>query len=187
MRRLAWYLLNRLFRWIDLAYCRLHGLRPVGPLLYIQPQSYDGPPRRLQDATVIEPGDPVAVLHFNNSGLQQAQQARNSRHGGFVFARLLVSALQSLAEQVRKDPALQQLAGFHGVTWIPPHGARIGFEAQPLPDSWRTRLQGLYFRILLYAFSPATARRVGGRLQPHVFWLSRQQLLEHFADGKAPR
>lgn len=187
MRKLGWRLLNRLFRLIEAVYCRVHRLQPVGPLLYLQPQTYRGPARRLDDATQLEPGDPVAVIHFNNSGLQQAQMERRSSHGGFVFARLLITALQSLANEVQRDPQLRTVAGFHGVTWIPPHGRRIGFEARPLPRTWRTRLLGLYFRILLYAFNPATAQRLRGRLQPHEFWLSRDQLLENFAGGKSPR
>jgi hypothetical protein len=187
MKRLGWHALNRLFRLIDRVYCRVHRLQAVGPLLYIQPQTYRGPSRRLDDATVIAPGDRVAVLHFNNRNLQQAQQAAPRGQGGFVFARLLISALQTLAEQVREDPGLQPIAGFHGITWIPPHGRKIGFEARPLPPTWRTRVQAWYLGWLLYAFNPATARRLKGRLQPHAFWLSRQQLLTHFANGRRPR
>ncbi len=187
MKRAGWYLLNRLFWVIERIYCRLHRLRPVGPWLYIQPQTYRGPPRRLEDATLIEPGDSVAVLHFNNSNLQQAQQAAGRGPGGFLFARLMIRALQSLAEQVQNDPALQSITGFHGITWIPPHGRKVGFEARPLPPTWRTRVRAWYFRVLLFAFSPATARRIQGRLQPHAFWLSRAQLLRHFANGRRPR
>ncbi|RFA28507.1 hypothetical protein CAI21_11570 [Alkalilimnicola ehrlichii] len=183
----AWRVLNAAFRGIERVYCRFHRLEPVGSLIFIQRQRYRGPAKELVGGVRLEPGVPVAELHFNNSALSREQAARGRSHGGFVFARLLVTALQTLADKVQHDPELQNVAGFHGVTWIPPHGRKVGFEAEPLPLTWRARLRGAYLRVLLYAFNPATARRVGKRLQPYEFWLSREQLLEHFADGRKPR
>jgi hypothetical protein len=188
MKRLLWYPAHGLFRGLEALYQRAYKLQPVGPLLYVQEKPYRGPVRRLEGGGSLQPGDPIGIIHFNNTALQRAQRERGGPHGGFVFARLLVSALQSLAERVETDPALQRLPAFHGVTWIPPHGRRVGFEAQPLPDTWRNRLLALYFRMLLFAFNPQAARRERGRpLQAHEWWLSREQLQDKFGHGRRPR
>jgi hypothetical protein len=184
--RLFWYPANLLFRALERIYQRMFRLRPVGSLLYIQPGRYRGPAREL-GRTRLEPGDPIGVIHFNNQVLQRAQAARNARHRGFIFARLLIEGLQTLAERVQHDPELRAVHGFHGITWIPPHGSRVGFVAEPLPDTWRTRWLSLYFRMLLFAFNPATAAAVGDQLRPYEWWLSRDDLLQNFGDGKAPR
>jgi hypothetical protein len=181
-----WYPANLLFRALEFGYRHALRLRPVGTLLFIQPTRYRGPARALGD-TRLEPGDAIGVIHFNNQALERAQSVRNARHGGFVFARLLIEALQLLAERVREDPELAAVNGFHGITWIPPHGRKVGFVAEPLPDTWRTRWLSFYFRMLLFAFNPSTAATMGKQLRPYEWWLSRDDLLAYFGDGKAPR
>ncbi len=184
IRQLLWYPVNWTLGVVDFFYRRLMHLQPVGPLLYIKPLRYAGPARKLASGQVLLPGDPVGELHFNNTGLAEAQ--RRGKNSGFVFARLMMDALHQLASAVQKDPKLGQLVGFQGVTWIPAHGQRVGFEAQPLPDNWRTRLLSGYFRLLLFAFNPASSKRMRGRLQPSLFFLSRERLLQEFASEQVP-
>lgn len=187
LRHWLWYPTNGIFRMLEAGYQRLYRLEPVGELLLLQRRTYQGPPRRLDDTTELLCGQPLAIIHFNNSALAEAQTASGGRHGGFVFARLLFEALHDLADRVERDPAFAQVTGFRGVTWIPPHGRRIGFEIQPLPQSWRTRMLAWHFRCLLYAFNPQASSRERGPLRPHEFWMSRQQLLNNFGSGRRPR
>ncbi len=195
MKRWLWRPTNLIMRGIESIYQKIRGLQPVGPLLYVHMTRYKGPRRELADGTLLCPGEPVGELHFNNRGLEQAQE--RGGHHGFVFARLMLHALASLAQAVRQDPSLKAVTGFHGITWIRPHGRRVGFEAEPLPPGWRTWLLGWYFRLILYAFNPSSLRqadRQGSRhdsrrqdnrsgrrrLDVYEFWLSRVQLLEKF-------
>ncbi|MFU8831966.1 MAG: YkoP family protein [Wenzhouxiangella sp.] len=198
MKRWLWRPINLAMRGIESIYQRAHGLEPVGPLLYVRKTRYSGPVRELADGTQLRRGEPVGELHFNNRGLEQAQ--RGGGHHGFVFARLMLQALASLAQAARQDAGLKSVTGFHGVTWIRPHGNRVGFEARQLPSGWRTWLLGWYFRLVLYAFNPSSlretdrqsdrqtgrhkasqsSRRVARRLEVYEFWLSREQLLEKF-------
>jgi hypothetical protein len=189
MKRWLWRPANLIMRGIDSVYQKVRGLQPVGPLLYVQKTRYKGPQRQLGDGTLLRPGQPVGLLHLNNRGLEQAQQGGG--HHGFVFARLMLQALASLAQAVRQDSSLNAVTGFHGITWIPPHGRRVGFEARQLPMNWRTWLLGWYFRLILYAFNPSSLRQADRqaarqdpekprRLEVYEFWLSREQLLEKF-------
>ncbi|MDT8408147.1 MAG: hypothetical protein RQ741_00980 [Wenzhouxiangellaceae bacterium] len=178
MKRILWFPTNALLQGIEYFYHKFKGLKPVGPLLYVQQTRYGGATHEFEDGLQLRPGDRVGVLHVNNRGLARAQ--RSGRSSSFIFARLMIEALGRLAEAVDEDPEMGRIAGFHGITWIPPHGRRVGFEAEPMPDSWRCRWLSLYFRILLFAFNPSASRRTPGRLQPCQFWLSRKQLLENF-------
>lgn len=185
MTRYVWYPVNRLLRMIEPLYHRLKRLRPVGALFYVQQATYEGPARELTGGVRLRSGQPLGILHFNNRGLQRAQRSGGS--AGFVFARLMLATLADLADAVERDPELKRLVAFRGITWIPPHGRGVGFEAVPLPDTWRNRLLGWYFRLLLFAFNPASSRRFRRRLQPYEFWLSREHLLEQFSTDRNMR
>lgn len=181
MKRYLWYPLNGILRGFDRAYQRAKRLQPVGQLLYIRKSTYEGPSRVLGKEKLLRAGESVGVIHFNNRGLQDAQK---KVHGGaFVFARLMLASLADLAEAAEHDPALKQLVAFRGTTWIPPHGKRVGFEVVPLPDTWLNRLRAQYFRLLLYAFNPASSRRFRQRLRAYEFWLAREDLLRQFGPG----
>lgn len=186
-RQWLWASANGLARGLEGAYRRANRLQSVGDLILLRLTEHREAEHRLEDGTVISPGDEMAVIHFNNSALRAAQTQRSRRHGGFVFARLLMDALRQLADAVEADARLRTLVGFRGVTWIPPHGRRLGFEIAPLPTTWRTRLLAWHFRLVLYGFNPETSRRVRGPLTPHEFWMSRQQLLANFGSGRRPR
>ncbi len=182
MSRPVWRLVNILFRGIERLYRGVRGVEPVGTFIWLGKSTWHGEPKRFGDSE-LRPGEPVGIIHFNNEALQQAQAERSRPHAGFVFARLLLPEMQALADQIRDNPKWRDVAGFYGVTWIPPHGRVVGFVAQPLASGWRTKWLTWYFRALLYAFNPDTARAVGRSLRPHEFWLSRNELLAKFPAG----
>lgn len=186
MKELTWRTANVIFRSLEESYCRMLRLEPIGPLLYVKPQTYRGAAKDLGHWQVY-PGDRIGAIHFNNRALQEARPLDRERHGAFVFTRLLVQAMRELAYRAGQDPELGRVVAFRGVTWIPPHGQRMGFRAEPLQDGWRARWLACYFRMLLFAFDPRAARMVGATLHPHEFWMSRQDLLTHFGDGRLPR
>lgn len=163
----------------ELGYRRYFRLQAVGPVLYLGQGAHRGPCRALADGTSLSPGDPLGILHFNNARI--ADLHRPHANPGFAFARLLWRSLRILAQQAQSDPVLRQVVAFRGVTWIPPHGQRVGFEVEPLPDGLRTRWLQWHFRLLLYVFAPEINPGTARRLRPYVFWLTRRQLIRHFA------
>jgi hypothetical protein len=179
---------------VEEAYRRLHRLRRVGPVLLVGEGVHRGRPRRIDEHTVLRPGDPLGVLHFDNRALSRARRERGKGSGGlgggaFLFARLFLEALDALAEEARRDPRLADVPAYHGITWIPPRGEELGFVSEPLPDGWRTTLRRLHFRLLLRVFGPGlkAVHRRAQRLHPHAYWLSRTSLLENFGRGRERR
>ncbi len=185
--RLPWRLVHGGCLIQERIYRRLFGLRAVGELIYLGRGRYRGPGKVLADRTRINPGDPVGILHFDNLRLAAIEkQPGSQRHRGFVFMRLLRASLALLAERVQTEPVLEDLASFRGVTWLPPHGRHLGFEVETLPAGLHARWLKLHFRLMLYAFYPESAARQHRSLKPHVYWLTRRQLLARYAPPAPP-
>lgn len=183
IRALLRWLIRGGFRWYERVYRRVHGLQAIGPLLYVGRTHYRGPSKVLADDTRLEPRDPIGVLHFNNICIDGLHQS--GVNVPFAFARLLRASLRALAHQLESDPVWREVKVFRGITWLPPHGQRFGFETEPLLDRCRAPCLGWHFRLLLYAFSPVHNQRRARRLTPYVFWLTRRQLVQRFAHRKA--
>lgn len=166
-------------------YRRAFGLRAIGELIYLGRTRYRGAARRLADDTRIDSGDPLGVIHFDNLRLAAIErQPGNPRHREFVFLRLLRNSLAVLAQTIRVDPELKDLAGFRGVTWMPARGRHLGFQTEPMPPGLRAHWLKLHFRLMLYAFYPETTRQASD-FKPYVYWLTRRQLLQRFAPAAA--
>ena len=164
---------------IELGYRRAHRLEPLGRVLLVGRDRYRGASITLPDGTRIERGDEVGSLHFNNLGFSHLS-ASSARAAARTFAREMLASMQALADAVRTSDRLAGIEAFHATSWLPPHGARIGFVALPLPEGPATRLRAARFRFLLWTFAPARETREQARPQPHAYWISRRALIERF-------
>ena len=165
-------------RGVDRAYHRVHDLNGVGPLLYVGRARHRGPAIQFPDRTVLEDGDAIGTLHFNNDRCISID-GRNARSAALEFVRLMLQSLHELAQLARQDPAFENLAAFHGISWIPAHGARMGFLSSPYPDGLKKRWMQWHFKVLIWAFAPARESRLA-EPDPHHFWLTRTELLQRF-------
>jgi len=166
---------------VDDLYHQRHRLQPVGEILYVGRARYRGPARQFADATRLAPGELVGTLHFNNARFPQIDAASSSR-AALRFVRLMLESMQILASRAREDPLFSDLAVYHAVSWLPPHGRRIGFTTEPFPPGPRKRLIAAYFRLLVWAFAPAEQTRAAARPDPTIYWLTRTQLLHRFGE-----
>ncbi len=166
---------DRLYRW-------RHRLQSAGEVLLVGRSRYSGPAMAFADGTRLAAGDFIGALHFNNARFTQLDGA-TSRRAALRFARLMLESMRILAHQARHDPAFSDLAVYHAVSPLPPHGQRVGFITQPFPSGVKKRLLGAYFRLLVWAFAPAEQTRDSARPEPTLYWLTRQELLRQFADA----
>jgi hypothetical protein len=176
--------IQRVLARIDVRYQRAHGLRAVGPILYVGRAAYAGPVVRFDDGTALAPGDPVGMLHFNNARFTRIDPQSATR-AALGFARLMLESMHELADRAVHDPDLADLRVFHAVSWLPAHGHKVGFVTRPVPDGLRKRLLSAWFRLLVWAFAPARQSRAS-RPDPHFYWLTRSVLLERFAANPGP-
>jgi hypothetical protein len=166
---------------VDDLYHKRHRLQPVGEILYAGRSRYRGPARQFIDGTRLAPGDLVGTLHFNNARFPRIEADSSSRAAS-RFMRLMLESMQILADRARHDPLFSDLAVYHAVSWLPPHGRRMGFTTEPFPHGSRKRLIAAYFRLLVWAFAPAEQTRASARPDPTIYWLTRRQLLHRFGE-----
>jgi len=178
-------LIQGALRYVDRRYHRLHDLRDVGPVLHVGRERHRGPAIHFPDRTVLEAGDAVGTLHFSNDRFTRID-GKSARRAALGFARLMMQSLDELARLTLQDPAFRDVAVFHGVSWLPAHGSRVGFVCAPYPDGLKKRWMRWHFKLLIWAFAPARDSRMAWP-DPHHFWLTRTELLQRFpGTGKQP-
>ena len=174
--------LTRLFHAYDRAWRRRHNVQPFDKVISLALEPYRGQSRTLADGTCLEPGDQLAIIHFNHDGFSADH---NRMRAALRFRRDLANSLRQLATRLETDPELRAVKALYGESWLPPHGRKVGFMVEPLPRTWRTRLQHRYVRLLLWMQFPHLARS-NRDTWLHAYWLTRGQwqvLPERLADG----
>lgn len=167
--------------WYDAWWRRRHKVEKFDELLSFSFENFSGERRVMNDGTWIEPGDSLAILHFNRECFSGENQSRDYMRNALRFRKLILTSLSQLAKDVDNHEKLTHVKAFHGVSWLPPHGEKFGFLIEQLPDSALTRIRKYYFSLLLKAFFPQVAAREAKRIQPHAYWLTRQNLLKYFS------
>lgn len=174
----------RLFLLYDEAYRQLHRLQVVDDLLLISRGTYKGPARQFADGTLLETGDPIGIIHFNNRYLSRIQarsgNSASSKRAAFAFGAALIRSLEELAQSNH----LPDLRVITGITWFKAHGKQIGFEIEALPPGFRQRLLRAHFRLMLRLLFPHLAERENRRLMPHRFWMTSSQLQQLLASRR---
>lgn len=169
---------RRLYFMYDGYYRQRHRLEPVGPMLLIREDEHDGEPRYFDDGTVLNAGQPLGILHFDNKHLLM-NTATGGRRAGLIFREQLFCSLTELAKAADTG-RYRNIVAYTGVTWLASHGEKVGFRTEPLPRNWRSRLLTFHFGLLLHAFYGRGKAGNRTRQQPRRFWLTRRQLLENF-------
>lgn len=175
-------LFYRLMCWYDAYWRRSHGVERFDELLSFSLEKYAGQPCLMNDGSWINPGDWLAILHFNrecfaNSSPNPKDYIRNALR----FRKLIISSFAQLANVINKDEKFFKVKAFHGISWLPPHGEKLGFRIERLPDSTLNRVRKFYFRILLKTFFPHVATAEKDHIHSYAYWLTREDLIKHFA------
>ena len=181
MTRLFRGLMRLVLRLVDLVYHWRHKSEAIGPMLLVNPIIHDGPDKQFADGTIIHHGDRIAAIHFDNR-VTGNFTSRSSRAAALEFLRLLFESLEALAQRAANDPDYARYPVYQGITWFSPHGMKMGFETEPMADSHRRSYLMRFFRVLVWVVAPAKETRGRTQLEPTVFWMTRQQLLDRYLD-----
>ena len=168
--------------WYDSWWRRKHGVEKFDDLLSFSFEKYSGERRVMSDGTSIEPGDCLAIIHFNrecfnNPSKDPKQNARNALR----FRRLILSSFKQLAKDIHENERFMKIKAFHGISWLPPHGEKLGFVIERVPDTLVNTIRRMYFSILLRTFFPHLSIQENNRVEPHAYWLTRNTLLKNFS------
>jgi hypothetical protein len=154
-------------------------LRPVraGGLFLYRLTRHGGAPISLSDGTIVQPGDLVLDLHFDNRSLLRLVGTGDGLPWGLMHVAR--QDLLALAEAAAREE-LPGIRAIHGVTLFAPAGRRLGFEVRPLPRTLYWALVRFFMLGLLAVYHPAGRRRLNrraARLWPGEVWMSRSALV----------
>jgi hypothetical protein len=159
---------------------RLHRIRPVQPkaMLRYALERHRGEPVVLRDGTAIANGDPIIELHFDNRRLVELTRAGTNPWPLLQQARGDLAALDKLLS----SGALGEVKALHGLTLFAPAGARVGFEARPLPRTWRFALDRFFMAGLVMLYNPSGWRAAAHQAArwPGEVWMSRATLTHRY-------
>jgi hypothetical protein len=159
------------------------GIRPVRPgaVLRYSVARHRGPRVVLGDGAIIDRGDPIAELHFDNRHLVELAGARTTSWGLLRLGREDLGALQRLLSTGELGP----VKALHGVTLFAAAGRRLGFDTRPLRRSRYRALQRFFMAGLVMLYHPAgweAVQRQGDRW-PSEVWMSLNALDARYGPG----
>lgn len=167
----------------DKAWRKYHKVEKIDALVSITLEQYKGIPKEMNDGSWVEHGDWLIMLHFNREcfqtpGTSPREYARAALH----FRKLIISSFSELAKRVAHEPRFKQVKALHGISWLPTHGEKVGFQIEKVPDSFVNRCRAVYLKMLLKAFFPVLAARENKNLEPHAYWMTRNNLFKYFSE-----
>ncbi len=172
----------RFLCWYDAYWRRKHSVERFDDLLSFSFEKFSGESRIMDDGTWIESGDCLAIIHFNRECFtHSSNDPKQNTRNALRFRRLILSSFKQLAKDIDENERFNNVKAFHGVSWLPPHGEKLGFEIEKVPDSMLNIIRKFYFTVLLNTFFPHLAMQETHRIEPHAYWLTRQTLLNNFS------
>ena len=132
----------------------------------------------LDDGTVVDRGDRVIELHFDNRGLMRSTRA--SEWNPWTAMDKIDTDLDELARLIAAG-RLRSVRALHGVTLFASPGRRLGFDIRPVRHNWNWSLQR-YFLIGLLPIYHRDGWREFDRMRrdrwPAELWMSLPRLMD---------
>lgn len=185
-------LLGRLWRGYDIAYRWFRGVEDLpgdaGTILRIGVERHRGRPVALADGTVVEAGDPVGIIHFNNELIQTFHEGTaDPARAGILMRRAFHRSMETLACLSETHPRYRPLKAFTATTIYHQGTQRAGFEIFPPPSTLFAPVVAAYGRSLLARLHPLGASRARRRrfAEARAIWISRAELCRRYAPAKS--
>ncbi|MEO2211249.1 polysaccharide deacetylase family protein [Paenibacillus amylolyticus] len=175
-----WLGWEKLFHWVY----HLRTASPEDPMLHFRSRVYHGARVEMNDGSVIQNGDPVIELHFDNQKLfELGVTSRSSMHLAIRMIRTMEQQLPDLARMVALEPELRSAKAIYGVSMINRGPEKFGFTIQELPPGPFSAASKVYLKLLLSVIHPAGTKRLKQRteqLVPKMIAMPLDLLLERY-------
>ncbi|WP_338706883.1 polysaccharide deacetylase family protein [Paenibacillus amylolyticus] len=175
-----WLGWENLFHWVY----HLRTASPEDPMLHFRSRVYHGARVEMNDGHVIQNGDPVIELHFDNQKLfELGVTSRSSMHLAIRMIRTMEQQLPDLARMVALEPELRSAKAIYGVSMINRGPEKFGFTIQELPPGPFSAASKVYLKLLLSVIHPAGTKRLKQRteqLVPKMIAMPLDLLLERY-------
>ena len=145
-----------------------------------------GGPVKLDDGSVVNPGDLILEIHMNNGWfLRNKDFMHLPGKIGWEFLSAFSEDLNYLAKQVSEGIFASEIKAIHARTLLRQDqgSQRLGFTVMDLPNTLWRRLSQFYLAGLRQAYYPERARRPIAKAKPLVrkeIWMSKRKLLQSY-------
>lgn len=147
-------------------------------------RKYRGKSLKLMDGTVVQSGDLLGELHFDNTLLLKiTSQSTGPEQAGLTLLRHVKKSLPLLAEVLSKDPVYRQLKAVAGITLINRGGDFLGFNSFDLSPRIFKLVTTCYQRWLLVVFHPRGLSHLWQhrtKMVPKLLVMSKEQLISRY-------
>ncbi|WP_434749783.1 polysaccharide deacetylase family protein [Paenibacillus amylolyticus] len=175
-----WLGWEKLFHWVY----HLRTASPQDPMLHFRSRVYHGARVEMHNGYVMQNGDPIIELHFDNQKLfELGVTSRSTMHLAIRMIRTMEQQLPDLAQLVAADPELRSAKAIYGVSMINRGPEKFGFTVQGLAPGPFSMASKLYLKLLLSVIHPAGKRRLKQRtdqLVPKMILMPVEELLQRY-------
>lgn len=165
---------------------RLETVTPKDPMLHFRLRSYQGRTLQLEDGNLLEKGDQVLELHFDNKKLFHiGSRSRSEMQLAIQMIRAVQKDLPALANMVIERPEFSDVKGLYAVTMITRGPEQFGFIVQDLPPGLFARTTRIYLKLLLSVVHPKGQARLkeGSRvMEPKILMMPVEVLIDRYAE-----
>ncbi|MEG6616410.1 polysaccharide deacetylase family protein [Peptococcaceae bacterium 1198_IL3148] len=181
-----WELWERCFAW-------LAGVKPINGAVdatfKLAVRKHHGQPITLPDGTMLNPGDLMGELHFdNNLLLKLTSQSPHLEQVGIKLLRHVKDSLPLVAEALTTDPRYRNIKAVAGITMIN-RGARFfGFGTYDIYPKIFRLATTWYQRWLLVVFHPQGVSHLlkhRSKMVPKMIAISKAELLRRYQNQSA--
>jgi len=143
-----------------------------------------GKPLRLDDGTLLKPGDMLLELHMNNLWFIHNRDISGSAgESRWKVSSAFAEDLRYLARQMMEGAFPTEVKALHGITTLHSPARRLGFTVTELPNNLRRRITTFYLsglRRVYYFGKPGIQARQRKPPVLNEVWMSRARLLERY-------
>ncbi|KHF34702.1 Peptidoglycan-N-acetylmuramic acid deacetylase PdaA precursor [Paenibacillus sp. P1XP2] len=170
---------------------RLKTVNPYDPMLHYRIRKYSGQKIELDEGTVLEKGDRVVELHFDNEKLFRfGVRSRSAVHLAIHLIRTMEKELPALAQCILEDPEAVDAKALYGVTMVNRGPEQFGFRIVDLKDGLFSTSSRLYLKFLLSVIHPSGQSRLkeqSRQLVPKMLLMPIGEFLERYAESGSHR
>ncbi len=153
-------------------------------LLMVCYHDYQGKKRVvINDGVIINPGDPVGELHFNNKKITEIAALPSERSMEWRLFEIIKAEFKILAEAIEAGFVPGNIKAFYGVNVLSAGAKRLGFTLIPLPPGWDRWWLGFWesvLRIVYYSFKTTKKASLKRTMDPYEIWISCNELVRKY-------
>ncbi|MCJ8011663.1 polysaccharide deacetylase family protein [Paenibacillus sp. KQZ6P-2] len=170
---------------------RLKTVNPHDPFLHYRLRKYRGQTIELKNGIMLQKGDQVVELHFDNEKLFYfGVRSRSSVHIAIQMIRSMEKELPPLAHLVMEDSGARNAKALYGVSMINRGPQQFGFQVIDLKDGLVSKSTRLYLKFLLSVIHPSGHSRLkehSQQLVPKMILMPIDVLVERYAENGSHR